>query len=71
MMSFRVSLTHLQFIDDTLLFGKANVQEAGKFKEILSNNEDALDHQMVNKSKYKIYLFDVPIARQKYHCKDP
>lgn len=54
------SITHHQFVDDTILIGKATKQEAKKYKQILSTYEKA-SHQRIDTSKTKLFglnLFD-------------
>lgn len=52
-----MSVTHSLFADDTLLFGKANVQEAKKIRQTLDLYM-AVSGQRINAQKYKIYVFN-------------
>lgn len=52
------AITHHQFVDDTNLIGKVFMQEAKRFKKILTYYEKA-SHQKINMSKTKIYAVNV------------
>lgn len=52
-----VSVTHSLFVDDTLLFGKSNVQEAKQIRQTLDLYM-AVSGQRINAQKSKIYLFN-------------
>lgn len=54
--STSVSVTHSLFVDDTLLFGKANVQEAKQIRQTLYLYMAVLG-QRINAQKTKIYFF--------------
>ena len=48
-------LTHLLFVDDSLLFCKATMEECGKVLNMLSDYEDA-SGQKINKSKTTLFF---------------
>ena len=52
-------LTHLLFVDDSLLFCKATIEECGEVLEILNMYEEALG-QKINKSKQHYSLASTP-----------
>jgi hypothetical protein len=53
-----ISITHSLFVDDTLLFGRSNVQEARHIKHVLSLYS-AVSGQAINAQKSKIFFFNM------------
>ena len=56
--------SHHQFVDDTILLGKAKDNEAIKFKQILFMYERA-SHQKVNIQKTKLYVLNSSMRNKK------
>ena len=61
-------LTHLLFIDDSLLFCRANMEECGKVLEILNMYEMA-SGQKVNRSKTSLFFSKCTSAELKHDIK--
>lgn len=62
--SNNVIVSHHQFVDDTILIGKASMWEARNFKDVLVLYGQA-SHQKVNFQKIKIFFFNTPIEWHK------
>lgn len=52
------AITHQQFVDDTMLFGKVYRREAIRFKKILRIYAKALGQQ-INQDKSEVFFFNV------------
>lgn len=57
------SFTHHQFVDDTILIGKANIEEDRIMKFILDKYEKA-SSQKINYNKTNIYFSNTPQWRR-------
>ena len=55
--------SHLQFIDDTLLFGTHSVHEAQEMDSIIEYFMEA-SNTTINKDKYHLLFFNVPLRLQ-------
>ncbi|GLJ14706.1 hypothetical protein SUGI_0238400 [Cryptomeria japonica] len=62
------NVTHQQFADDTMLFGKSSLAEAKQFKEIMLNYTRALGLE-VNMHKSEIYIINTSEVEAKKICR--
>ncbi|XP_059067465.1 uncharacterized protein LOC131858288 [Cryptomeria japonica] len=61
------SLTHQQFVDDTMLYGLSNLGEARAFKQILDSYSMA-SRQEINPAKSEVFFFNTKLSIQKEIC---
>ena len=54
------TVTHQQFVDDTMLMGTPTVKEARTFNKVLSTFLDALGME-INLTKSKLFFFNTSI----------
>lgn len=57
-----IVVTHSQFVDDTIIMGKAFIVEARNFLKILQLYEEA-SQQKINFDKSKLFFTHTPAAR--------
>lgn len=61
-------ITHQQFIEDTMLFGRGDTREASSFKGILKSYMEA-SGQEVNLEKSVVFMFNIETASEKEICR--